>query len=90
LCRCNLCSAVLAGAVNGGLALLKHARGLSDDAPSSLSRWRACVDEAGTELFLQATVEAARRLKLVKPSNFLGPRQVGRYAHAKQSRQDRA
>lgn len=38
--------------------------------PSSLSRWRSRVGEAGVELLLQATIEAARRVKMVKPSSF--------------------
>ena len=38
--------------------------------PSSLSRWRSRVGEAGMEVLLQATIEAAKRLKAVNPSSF--------------------
>ena len=38
--------------------------------PSSLSRWRSRVGEAGMEVLLQTTIEAAKGLKMVKSSSF--------------------
>jgi len=38
--------------------------------PSSLCRWRKRIGEAGVELLLQATIDAARKLNHVRDSSF--------------------
>jgi len=49
----------------GGMKFFQH--GVPID-PSSMTRWRTCIGEAGAEELLKETIEAGLKLKATKPS----------------------